>query len=120
MSQRLDSLKRFVELSCIKLTVEQTKRLQSTEMFGENIVSARNADNWKVHHRIASHGFSTGNLELMCKNTCEACDLLETTKWNEEIKKTGSVMLNANEDMTSITLHVLSKSKSYVELRLIC
>lgn len=88
-------------------------RLKAIEIFGESLVSAPDTECWKKHHRVLSMVFSSGNLEYMCQVAVKTVDQLTRTKWEPCMNQNekGTMMLEAHNDFTNVTLDVLAKSK---------
>merc|ERR1712232_653357 len=74
------------------------------KLFGDNIVTAHDGDEWKKHRLAANPAFNEGNCELVCKSTVKQI-MNMTLKWVNQGKP-----INVNEDCTKLTLAVISEA----------
>ncbi|KAG2377808.1 hypothetical protein C9374_008893 [Naegleria lovaniensis] len=75
---------------------------------GNNVLTAPHTEEWKKHFKICSPGFSSKNLEYMCKIAVESTDLM-FKKWDEKLQQCSQFVLNVG-DYSDITLDVLGKA----------
>ncbi|KAL9658446.1 hypothetical protein ABK040_005989 [Willaertia magna] len=80
-------------------------------VFGKNILTALNDEEWKRHHNVCYHAVDNNSLEYMCKVAVESTDLLFSKKWDIILNENNNKGFELDvSDYTDVTLDILGKT----------
>lgn len=77
--------------------------------FGDNILSACNHEEWKIHHKICSPAFSSRNLQHLTQVAGHCVDEMVEFRWKRNYSIEQGFQMDM-KDYSDLTLHILGLS----------